>query len=70
MTNTYTRHKTKGTGQLNTLEDRMSEKRLESDVMERIATVGRDGALTRGALIHFVGMGFLARLRWFFRGVR
>lgn len=70
MNNTYTRHKTNTTGQLHTLEDRMSEKRIERRTAKIAMRVGRDGALTRGAFIQFASMGFLARFRWLFRGVQ
>lgn len=70
MNNTYTRHKTSASGHLRPLEDRMSEKRIERRTARIATRVGRDGALTRGAFVQFVSMGFLARLRWLFRGAK
>lgn len=70
MNNTYTRHKTKGNGQLNNLESRMTDKAFERRTARIATRVGRDGAQTRGAFVHFVSMGFWQRLRWLFLGAR
>lgn len=70
MTNTYSRHKTNGTGQLRGLEDRMSDKVFERRTAKIAMRVGRDGALTRGVFVKFATMGFWARFRWLFRGVK
>jgi hypothetical protein len=69
MTGTYSRHKTNNTG-LNPLETRMSDKMFERRTARIATRVGRDGALTRGAFVQFVSMGFWARLRWIVRGAR
>lgn len=69
MTNTYTRHKTNNTG-LNPMEQRMTDKQFERRTAKIAMRVGRDGALTRGAFIQFVSLGFWGRLRWLFRGVQ
>lgn len=69
MTGTYARHKTNTTG-LRPLEDRMSEKRMERRTAKIAMRVGRDGALTRGAFIAFVQMGFWKRLTWLVRGAK
>lgn len=68
MTGTYARYKTNNTG-LRPLEDRMSEKRIERRTAKIAMRVGREGALTRGALVNFVSLGFWKRMRWVFFGV-
>ena len=70
MTGTYSRHKTNTTGQLRGLEDRMSEKRIERRTAKIAMRVGRDGAITRGAFIQFVSLGFWGRMKWLFLGAR
>jgi len=70
VTGTYSRHKTNTTGQLRGLEDRMSEKRIERRTAKIAMRVGRDGAITRGAFIQFVSLGFWGRMKWLFLGAR
>lgn len=70
MKGTYSRHKTNETGQLRSLEDRMTDKQFERRTMKTATRVGRDAAITRGAFVTFIQMGFWARLRWVFLGVR
>lgn len=70
MKNTYTRHKTNASGQLNSLEARMSDKAYERRTAKIAMRVGRDGAMTRGAFVSFVQMGFWQRLSWLFRGIK
>lgn len=68
MTGTYSRHRTNETGQLKGLEARVSDKAMERRTAKIATRVGRDGAITRGALVQFLSMGFYARLRWLLTG--
>jgi len=71
MTGTYSRHKTNTTGQLNNLEDRMSDKTFERRTARIATRVGREGAVTRGMVLSVgsvLGRGFFGRFKWLLLG--
>jgi len=70
MTGTYARHKT-NEGQLRPLEDRVTDKQMERRTQKMATRIGRDHALTRGAVVQMgqiLSRGLFGRLKWLLVG--